>query len=302
MSSDLLILAACLGIGQAFAALPFVRRALSRAVPSVFGRALFGCALGAACYVGGTKAPVASLSYAAQFVTVLRGGMVIDESGVIAKATEQAVIESFVDYATEIMDAASNTVEQAGADFAAAAGLVTNSERRVIYVSSYLPRSGTGQGAVTNHNIAATLEQTRMIDGTNFIAWVWFSEEPAFAPGLSAEIDVGGGPVRVACLTNHYPETETVNGAACVRYVFEIPEGARGVQFLPSYEVGFGSAGVPLLVPAGGITVETDGGTALPFSGTDAHFGGRLAVRYKGGIAVGASIDGTAVTNGVYHL
>lgn len=300
-SSYIIIAVFSLLIGQYVVFAPPFRKYFKAVCASITERVIIGVLMGFALWVGGTKAP-STMSYVAQFVTVMRSGVVIDESGVIAKATEQAVVESFIDYAVEINAAASNTVVAARADFDEVAGIVTNTERRVIYISSYLPRAGTGINAVTNHNIAATCEQTRMTDGTNMTAWIWFSEEPAFAPGMGGEIDVGGGPVRIVCHTNFYPETEMINGAPCVRYVFEIPEGSRGVQFIPAYEVKFGSPSAPLVVPTGGITVTTNGVTLLPFTGTDSYFGGRVTVGYKGGIATEVTIDGVPVTNGVHQL
>lgn len=289
-----------MALAQALMQWPIVYRHFHAVAKTAFSRALVGLFIGQLVFIAGSKPN--TMGYVAQFVTVLRNGYVIDESGVIAKATEQAVIESFIDYAGQINEAASNTVVAAAVEFETAAEMVTNSTRRVIYIASYLPRSGTGGGAVTNHNIAATVEQTRMFDSTNLTAWVWFSAVPAFAPGMFAEIDVGAGAVRCKCVTNFYPDTELINGAPCVKYVFAIPEAARGVQFIPSYEVQFGSADTPLIVPLGGVTVETDGVIKLPFSGTDSYFGGRVEVSYKGGIATGVRIDGNPVTNGVYQL
>lgn len=292
-----------MGIAQALVQWPPFYKHFRKAAKTVFTRAIVGIFIGQLTFIAASKSGAPSaMNYVAQFVTVLRNGYVIDESGVIAKATEEAVVESFVEYAAQINNAASSTVVNASTEFLEVANLVTNSQRRVIYISSYLPRSGNGQGGLVNHNIAATLEKTRMTDGTNLTAWVWFSEEPAFAPGMSAEIDVGGGAFKVECATNFYPETESINGVDCVRYVFEIPEESRGVQFLPSYEVQFGTRLAPLVVPSGGITVKTNNVTVLPFSGTDTHFGGRLSIIYKGGIATEAAINGTQITNGVYHL
>jgi hypothetical protein len=139
-------------------------------------------------------------------------------------------------------------------------------------------------------------------DGETLSMWVWFSEEPSVAPGMCAEIDLGGGWGELCSVTNSYPDTESINAVPCVRYDFFVPEFARGTVFRPDYEVAFGSELAPLLVPSGGVTVETNGVTALPFSGTDSHFGGRAEVTYRGGIATALKIDGVAVTNGVYGL
>lgn len=289
-------------ITQAAVLHPRIIRHLRHIAPGTLSRAVVALVVGQITFIGGSKPPSVK-NLVAQFITVLRSGVVIDASGVVAKATEEAVLESFIGYASDINAAASGTVANAAGEFREVAALVTNTERRVIYISSYLPRSGTGQGGIVNHNIASTCEQTRMdAGGTNLIAWVWFSAEPAFAPGMVAEIDVGGGPFTVPCVTNFYPATESVNGADCVKYVFAIPEGSRGVQLIPSYEVRFGTLAKPLAVPSGGIVVVTNNVPVLPFSGTDRYFGGRLAVEHHGGIATKAFINGTPLTNGVHHL
>lgn len=299
------ILWLCLmGLAQAVVLHPAVVRRIRKIAPTFLNRVFVALCIGQFAFYAASKSGGPSTYTAvAQFITVLRGGVVIDESGVVAKASEQAVVEAFVEYAQQINAAASNTIVSASNDFGRVANLVTNSNRRVIYVASYLPRSGNGAGGVTNHNIAATVEKTRMdASGTNLTAWVWFSEQPTIAPGMAAEIDVGGGPVLATCTTNSYPATETVSGVPCIRYQFSIPDESRGVEFIPSYEVGFGNPNTPLLVPTGGITVKTNNTVRLPFNGTDSYFSNRVRVTYSGGIAVGMTIDGNSVSNGVHTL
>lgn len=303
-SKEVITLLGCLGIGQFFVLMPCVRDRLSRHIRGRFGRFVFGLAIGVATYVGGTKTPPGPAStLQARFAQALADGSIANDGGAIAGAAQAKVIADFAALSQGIVAAATNTVDAASNEFDRVAGLVTNSERRVIYVSSYLPRSGTGPGGETNHNIAATIERLRpSAGGTNLTAWVWFSKEPFVSPGMRADIDVGAGSVLLANVTNSFPETEAINGVPCVRYEFAVPQAARGTPFIPAYEVGWGSVSAPLIIPAGGVLVSTNGVQVMPFTGIDTHFTGRVTVRYVGGIAVSVTIDGEAVTNGVHHL
>lgn len=266
---------------------------LSRAVVAVF--------VGQLTFSAVSKSGAPSNQLVAQFVTALYGGGIVDESGLVAKASEAAVLEAYTQWSAEIVGAASGTVSRASAAFTEVAQLVTNSERQVIYIASDLPRAYAR--GWTNHNIAATVERVRQSAGGETLSmWVWFSEEPSVAPGMCAEIDLGAGFFKLPAVTNSYPETESVNGVPCVRYDYEVRPMWRGVVLRPEYEVGFGHPDAPLLVPVGGVAVQTGGVTRLPFTGTDGYFSGRAAVTYRGGIAVGLEIDGAAVTNGVYEL
>lgn len=301
---DFIWCASILIASQVFVQIPCVRKRLVECIAkNPFDRIIVGIILASTCIVAGAKNGISPKAYMAQWVTALSEGVIVDESGAVARASESAVVEAFVNLAADINAGASNTVEQSTSRFAEVANMVTNTERKVIYLASFLPRSGTGQGAVTNHNIAATLERVRQSpDGLKVSAWIWFSEEPAFAPGIAADVDVGGGEFRLNAVTNWFPNTESVGGVPCVRYDFAVPQETAGTVLIPSYEVGFGSVGTPLTVPAGGISVITNGVTTLPFTGWDAYFGGALRVEYKGGIAVSATINGVAITNGVYSL
>ncbi len=290
-----------MGFMQAFVQIPFVARSLSKIAPSVFGRIVVGIVLGLSAVYAGAKNGISPRAYVCQYITAMSSGVIIDESGAVAKASEAAVLDAFLALAQQINAGASNTVVAASNEFAEAADMVTNNTRRVIYVASYLPRSGAG--GTTNHNIAATVERVRQSDnGQTISAWIWFSEEPLVAPGIAADVDVGGGPFRLTAVTNYYPATESIGGAPCVRYDFAVPAETTGTVLIPSYEVAFGSDAAPLIVPNGGVSVITNGVTRLPFSGTDTYFSNRVQVVYKGGIAVSATIDGGAVTNGVYEL
>jgi hypothetical protein len=298
---DVIAWLAAMGIAQAFVLLPPVRRALALIAPSAFDRVAVGVALGFSTIFAGAKSGISPRAYVCQYITAMSSGVIIDESGAVARASEAAVLDAFLDLANQINAGASNAVVNASNEFAEAADMVTNNTRRVIYVASFLPRSGAG--GITNHNIASTVERVRQSDdGQTISAWIWFSEEPLVAPGIAADVDVGGGPFRLTAVTNYYPATESIGGAPCVRYDFTVPSETIGTVLIPSYEVAFGSSYAPLIVPSGGISVVTNGVTRLPFSGTDTYFSNRVQVVYKGGIAVSATIDGGAVTNGVYEL
>lgn len=298
---DCIICLSVMGLAQAFVLIPAVRRALARIAPCTADRVALGVAIGFFAIFAGAKSGISPRAYVAQFITAMGSGVIIDESGAVARASEASVIAAFVSLADDISASASNTVASAAGQFSVAADMVTNNARRVIYVASFLPRSGAG--GVTNHNIAATVERVRQSpDGSTLSAWIWFSEEPLVAPGIAADVDVGGGPFRLDPVTNYYPATETIGGAPCVRYDFAVPSETVGTVLIPSYEVAFGSELSPLIVPSGGVSVITNGVTRLPFTGTDRYFTNRVSVVYKGGIAVSATLDGEAVTNGVYEL
>jgi hypothetical protein len=253
-----------------------------------------------ALMVGATKGPTAA-GHAVQFVTALSSGLIIDPSGVVGRASEQAVLESFAEETSQIVAAATQTVAQAEEDFAALAGLVTNVNRKLWYLASDLPRADPQ--ILTNHNIAATIERVRQnADGSIISQWVWFSEDPATNPTVAAEIDLGAGWVRLEPVTNTWPLTEAVNGAECVRYDYAVPETARGVVFRPYYELGFGSDSAPLIVPSAGVSVSTNSVECWPFSGTDALHS-NLTVTSSGGIAISAVVNGAAATNnGIYEV
>lgn len=300
---DYLFCLLTLGVAQAFVLIPRVSGALRVFAPSALGRVFVGVLIGFSAIYACSKNGISPRAYVAQFVTALAGGGIIDESGIVGRSSEAAVIEAYAGLSVEIADSASNTVAAAADDFRDVAGLVTNAERRVIYIASDLPRAYSR--GWTNHNISANVERVRQSDGgTNCSMWVWFSETPAIAPVIAAEVDLGAGWFKLDPVTNSYPQTEAVNGVPCVRYDYALPVTVRGVVYRPDYEVQFGHPSSPLLVPRGGILVETNGtgGAALPFTGTDRYFSGRVEVDYRGGIATALRLDGVPKTNTVVQL
>lgn len=243
---------------------------------------------------GGTKsAPRVAL---AQFVTALRSGGILDASGRIAAAAAAAAVAAVADESAGIVAAASNSVAEAQATFDGLADGLTNRVYTTAYIALDLPRAEAHSH--TNHNIAATIERLECVDGSNLVAWVWFSEEPAIAPQLAFDASVAeGASVRLVSITNTYPDTVEIDGVPCISYRMDVPAAMRGVPLRPNYELEFGGPSDPLIVPAGGVLVETNGVLHLPFTGWDlAHpepWGADLAVRYAGGIAVEAVWRGT---------
>jgi len=291
----------CLITGLLMTNCPWGRRVIEPFANTRLDRTVIGLLLGGIIMVGWTKGPVSIGSTAAQFVTALRSGGIIDESGLVAASTEAETVEAFAELSSEIINAASQTVVDAQSDIDDVAMLITNTPRKVVYLQCALPRTDPLQG-ITNHNISAIVMRTRQSDdGVTLSRYVWYSEQPEVAPGVVAEVDVGGGAVRLTAVTNSFQETESIQGIPCVRYDYTLPESLRKVVFFPDTELEFGSDNTPLLVPAGGIVVD-DGSQHTGWSGTDLYFGGRVQVIYTGGIATALYIDGNSITNGVYTL
>jgi len=244
------------------------------------------------------KGPVPA-SHAMQFVTSLMDGRIIDPSGLVTRTTELAVIEAYNAESAAIVQAATQAVVEAQYQFDDATLLITGSVRKVWYIASDLPR--VDPQVHTNANIAATVERTRQsADGSVLSQWVWFSEAPATNPTVVAEIDVGGGWLRLASITNTYPQTEDIGGAPCVRYDYLVPEDARKVVFWPRYELGFGSETAPLIVPRAGIVVTSGGTPHYPFTGDDWLLT-NLLVRTSGGVAYEAVLNGVVCSNNAVY-
>lgn len=250
--------------------------------------------------VGADKAPTSSARLV-QFITALRSGTLLDDSGRIGSAAALAVVQAFEAETAAIIAAASNVVVAAQVEFDAAAFILTNRNLQVAYIAMDLPRAEPNTH--TNSNIAATIERVEQIGTSNLVAWVWFSEEPAVAPTLAFDVSVAEDTwTRMSSVTNSYPGTTEIGGVPCISYTFEIPLAIRGTVFRPEYEVGFGGSDTNdyLVVPADGVLVQTNGVSCYPYTGWDLAqpepHGTNLAVRYAGGIAVEAIFYGTNYT------
>lgn len=292
----------CLITGLVMVNCPWGRRVVAPFASTRLDRTVVGLLIGGILLVGWTKGPISIGNSVAQFITAMSDGSIVDESGLVATSTEEETVAAFADLSVVIANAASQTVVNAGGDFAEVADLVTNNNRRVIYIQSALPRTDPSQGLV-NHNISGFVVRTSMSDDKSVVSrYVWYSDEPLVAPTVACMVDVGGGNVRLGAITNTFPATIEISGIDCVRYDYAVPVGLRNVVFFPDTEFTFGSDDVPLEVGIDGVSVDVGEDTFLPFNGTDSYFTGRVDVVYSGGLATKVYIDGVSVTNGVYEL
>lgn len=251
-----------------------------------------------ALMVGGTKGPWGYASArVSQFITALRSGLVIDDSGVVARFAETEAIRYFNEESQSIIDAAHDSVTDSVARITALGVALTGTPYTCAYIAADLPRADPHQH--TNHNVAATIER---VDSTGSVVrlWVWFSEEPFERPNLKFQASVADNVwINMSAITNSWPNTETVNGIACVRYDFAMPGGMSGTPLRPTYELSWGGYGTNdyLIVPAGGVLVSTNNVETLPRSGWvrswPAPWGTNLAVRFAGGVAIEANWMGT---------
>jgi hypothetical protein len=237
----------------------------------------------------------------ARFVTALRSGALLDDSGRIAALSTVAVTAYYTDAAAQIVAAASNTVVGAQAQFDGLAEVLTNRTLTVAYIAMDLPRAEAH--SATNHNLAASIERVTYDSPTNLTAWVWFSEAPAVEPLVAFDASVSAGSwTRLVAVTNSYPSTVEVDGIPCVAYTFALPAPMRGIVLRPEYELSFGGSGTNdyLVIPSGGVLVETNNVPRLPYTGWDrehpAPYGTNLQIRYAGGVAVQALWMGTNYT------
>jgi len=292
----------CLITGLLMTNCPWGRKVIAPFASTRLDRAVIGILLGGIILVGWTKGPVSIGNSVAQFITAMSDGSIIDDSGLVATSTEEETVAAFADLSVAIANAASQTVVNAAGDFAEVAGLVTNSERKVIYIQSSLPRTDPSQGLI-NHNISGFVVRTAMSGDKSVISrYVWYSAEPLVAPTVACVVDVGAGDVKLDAITNTFPDTVEINGIDCVRYDYSVPSSLRNVVFFPDTEFTFGSEDTQLEVGIDGVSVDIGEDTFLPYSGTDSYFTGRVDVVYSGGIATRVYIDGVSVTNGVYAL
>lgn len=248
---------------------------------------------------GADKTP--ALRALATLITALQGGGLIDPSGRIGSAARAAAAQAILEASGGIIAAASNTVADAQYQFDAAAETLTNRNLKVAYIAADLPRAIAGLH--TNSNIAAAIQLTRQDGNTNLLAYVWFSEAPAIEPQVALSYSVAAGVwAYLPAVTNSYPATVNIDGVPCVEYRYQIPEAVRGIAFRPDYELSFGGARSEdyLIVPLGGVLIQTNGVECLPFDGTDVY-SDDLSVTYRGGIAVSAVYHGTNHT-GVVSL
>ncbi|NLC82077.1 MAG: hypothetical protein GX748_12935 [Lentisphaerae bacterium] len=197
---------------------------------------------------------------------------------------------------SNLVHAADVVIEQARLDCIALTNQLLTADYDIAYLGLDLPR---GTPAETNHNILVAFQRVEQ-SGSQLDALVWFSEMPTTNVNVFAEYSLAEGVwTSLQSTTNFWPDTETVDGVECVRYRYEIPAGVVGTPLKPQYEVAFGGyrADQYLSVPETGVVVSTNGVDCLPYTGWDDYSEGTnsVLVRYVGGIAVEAIINGTSI-------
>ena len=298
MSSDLqgILLVSLLAAGIAGLAWRVLTRVWRAYCPDItpLGKAATIAMLLVAAAIGGDKSPV--VQHLATLVTALRGGALLDPSGRIASSAVVAAVREVNATASGIAAAASNVVDEAQWQFDAAADVLTNRTLLVAYLAADLPRALPG--VHLNSNVAGNIQRTRQDGATNLLAWVWFSEEPAIAPQVALAYSVDDGVWGyLPSVTNSYPDTTDIDGVPCIEYRYEIPAAVRDIAFRPEYELAFGGATVDdyLIVPSGGVLIQTNAVDCLPYTGTDIY-SSDLSVTYRGGVAIEARYHGTNYT------
>lgn len=297
MSSDLqgYILIGILALGTIALGWRVLTRFWRTYCPNItpLGKAATIAALLVAAAIGGDKSPIIKQMNA--LVTALRNGTLIDPSGRISDAAKVAAIETINATASGIVDASAQVVADAQWEFDEAAYTLTNRNLKVAYIAADLPRALPG--VHTNSNVAGVIQSTQQDGATNLLCYVWYSQEPAVVPQVAMSYSVAEGQWDyMPAITNSYPETFDIAGVPCIEYRYEIPALARGTAFRPEYELYFGGNNAePLIVPSGGLMVQTNGINELPFTGTDVY-SDSLSVTYQGGVAVSATYHGTNYT------
>lgn len=239
-------------------------------------------------YGGDKPQPVPRRYY--EILTALSGGGITDASGSVATGTAAAALDQFADEAWRITDALADVVAAASNRLAGIAADLGTNDYATAYIALDLPR---GTPLAQNHNVMAGFERFAQTV-SNLTAWVWFSELPATNVNVVAQYSLTEGRWdTLSPITNHWPATEFVNGAECVRYEYALPPGIHGTPLRPQYEIEFGGWDPEeyLSVPADGVVVSVGATDYQPYTGWDYYNAGlpdELQIRYQGGIAIEA--------------
>jgi hypothetical protein len=244
-------------------------------------------------FVGGK--PIVQETLQRWLIVALYSGGIKDPSGTVGSATEAATVRAYAEDSVAVVDSAAVTLSNS---LATLRGLTNVASVPVSYLASDMPRAIPG--TLTNHNVIATIERTQD-DGTNLSVFVWFSRSLASAPKITWRVSTSEtATYTLQEVTNSYPQTISVDGTECVRYVVSIPQNLRGIPFRPRYELGWGGSEPSeyLGISSLGASVIVAGREHLPYTGADTYdVGGEpLRVTYSGGIAVAAFWKGTNYT------
>lgn len=234
--------------------------------------------------------------YIAQFVTIIFGsGEVLDPSGRLMSKTAEIALTQSVESTQRLVDIASNAVVGATQQLDEALYGLTNTPYNVVYIAADLPRAMPN--VWTNHNLVGTIEKTGQEGTSNYVAWVWFSQEPFAAPKVRLDYSIREGEVHTFVpVTNSFPETTLINNTPCVKYTYKLPEEVRGITFRPKYELEFGAPGEPLKVPSGGLVITDEDDNVYHGAFTTVEYSENLSITYQGGIATSAVYYGTNIT------
>lgn len=198
----------------------------------------------------------------------LNTGVIKDPTGSLATKAEADTVQAFANHYASI---ACQTTSNLNAHLNVLFNLTNNiKQKTVAYIAGDIPRSMPN--TVTNHNLCATMEATAPVDLSIQNIYVWYSEALASAP--ITVFDACYSPTekyRMRSITNSYPDTVNINGAACVVYQVEVPEKYRGVPLRPIYTLQFGGSqpGEYLSISRLGVSVTIDGLEYMPSTSTN---------------------------------
>lgn len=253
--------------------------------------------VGLAVMFGGEKEPpVVVPTEIMEILTLRPDGSLTDLSGKVASGVQAQAISDYITASASLVTNANAIVEQARLDCIALTNTLLQADYDIAYIALDLPR---GTPTATNHNISITFQRVEQTT-TNLDALVWFSSLPTTNVDVYVEYSITEDTwATLSPTTNYWPATEIVDGVECVRYRYAIPAGIAGTPLKPNYDISFGGyeVGQYLSVPETGVVVTTNGVDCLPFTGWDDYSSGTnsLLVRYVGGIAVEAVINGASI-------
>ena len=241
----------------------------------------------------------------ANFVTIINGTLVGDD-GLIAETAQTAAVAAFEAETENILASVASGLTNSITRIESATANVTTNSPQTFYVTMDDPRDFPG--VHTNHNLAVTAERVK-IYGTNTLSvWFRFSWVVDDAAEISVRVHSSTNTYWVlTSVTNSFPDAETFTNpggweVSCYRYDFDIRELCTGAShmFIPPYEADFGgSEGEPFQIPGLGVSVLSGTNEYVGATGwypAPPPFEERILIKYVGGAAVSATLDGTNVT------
>lgn len=234
-----------------------------------------------------------------EILTLRRDGSLGDVSGRVVPGVQARAVSDYIAASSNLISAADGVIAQAALDCIALTNTLLTADYDIAYLSLDLPR---GTPSELNHNIMMSFQRVEQ-SGTTLDALVWFSEMPLTNVSVRVEYSLAQDQWgELSAITNSYPDTEIVDGVECIRYRYALPAGIAGTPLKPQYEISFGGyqPGQYLSVPEEGVVVSVGDVDHIPYTGWDDYSSGTnsLLVRYVGGIAVEAIVDGITIKGG----